>query len=135
VHQLTYISTAASTITSAAIDDILAASRRNNARDRITGLLIHDGKRFLQALEGHGPLVEAAYARITADRRHHAAVMLSFQQVSDRQFGNWEMASHATSRSPVDGALSSVVDALVADLSDRNMKALFSSFARIRKGK
>ena len=49
LRQLVYISTATP---GTAVDPapILTASRRNNARDRITGLLWFDGKRFLQAL-------------------------------------------------------------------------------------
>lgn len=75
--------------------DILTVSRRNNARDRITGLLYADAGRFLQALEGPEDAVEAAYARIRDDRRHHAIVLLSRQQVDRRTFGNWEMAHRA----------------------------------------
>jgi hypothetical protein len=52
VFQLTYISTAKAGIGDADIEAILGVSRVNNARDGITGLLVHDGVRFLQALEG-----------------------------------------------------------------------------------
>lgn len=75
--------------------DILTISRRNNARDRITGLLYADSGRFLQALEGPEDAVEAAYARIQQDPRHRAIVMLSRRTIDRRAFGHWEMAHRA----------------------------------------
>lgn len=74
------------------LDDILDRSRRNNRRDAITGLLHHRGRRFLQALEGPADRVEVTYARIAADPRHFAIVILSRRDVVDREFGDWSMA-------------------------------------------
>lgn len=51
---------------------ILTTSRRNNARDNVSGLLFFNGKRFLQALEGDDAMVDATYARIQRDPRHCA---------------------------------------------------------------
>ena len=133
MHQLIYVSTARAGTTAADVDAILAASRSNNARDNTTGLLIYDGKRFLQALEGYGPLVEAAFTRIKADPRHRAAVMLSFRENPDRQFGRWEMACQKVSPVSGDGTLAATVDALVAEVSDPNTRALFSGFARVNR--
>lgn len=133
MHQLVYISTARAGITDADVDAILATSRHNNRRDEITGLLVHDGKRFLQALEGYGPLVEAAFTRIKADPRHRAAVMLSFREVADRQFGTWDMACQRVSSAPAGGSLGDTVDALVAEVTNPSIRVQFSGFARIRQ--
>lgn len=131
MYQLTYISTARLVASSGSVDDILTVSRRNNARDGITGLLVHDGVRFLQALEGDEPVVRAAFERIKRDPRHRAAVLLSAREVECRQFGDWAMASEAVS--PRTGAVSmpQIVDALVTSVSDPAMRSLFSGFARI----
>lgn len=75
--------------------DILTISRRNNARDQISGLLYADRGRFLQALEGPEDAVEAAYERIRHDPRHRAIVLLSRRDVERREFGHWEMAHRA----------------------------------------
>ncbi|MDB5685753.1 MAG: hypothetical protein JWR77_342 [Rhizorhabdus sp.] len=131
LQQLTYISTARADLIDADIDAILAASRRNNRRDGITGLLVHDGKRFLQALEGYGPLVDAAFARIKADQRHRAAVLLSVQETDVRQFGEWDMASHRVATIADKADFAATVDALLADVTDRNLRAMIGSFARI----
>ncbi|KQM88584.1 activator of photopigment and puc with BLUF domain protein [Sphingomonas sp. Leaf23] len=89
--QLIYVSTARSGST-IDVDQILAVSQRNNRRDGITGLLHHRGRRFLQALEGAPDMVEKTYARIAADPRHFAIVILSRREVAAREFGDWAMA-------------------------------------------
>ncbi|WP_454886082.1 BLUF domain-containing protein [Sphingomonas oryzagri] len=131
MFQLTYISTAHADVRVTDVDEILNVSRRNNARDEITGLLVHDGVRFLQALEGDRQLVSAAFDRIRADPRHRATVILSERDVPARQFGDWAMASERAGLAS--GALSmpQIVDALVASVADANIRALFSSFARL----
>ena len=90
--QLVYISSS-TTRGLEGLDAILATSRRNNARDGITGLLYADGTRFLQALEGEGAAVEAAFARIRTDPRHRGVVVLSRRTIAVREFGPWDMAA------------------------------------------
>ncbi|WP_242141232.1 MULTISPECIES: BLUF domain-containing protein [unclassified Sphingomonas] len=133
MHQLSFISTARPGAAPIDVEAILASSRRNNARDSITGLLIYDGKRFLQELEGSGPLVEAAFSRIKNDTRHRATVMLSFREVDDREFGAWDMACQKVEAVSGDGSFGDMVDNLVDQVPDANTKALLSSFVRIKR--
>ena len=127
--QLCYISTARPNVSWDAVDDILAVSRRNNARDRITGLLLFNGKRFLQMLEGAPPLIETAYTRILKDPRHFAVVKLSERQIDEREFGGWDMAFERFA-----GGRRDEVGEKVAKLTQSaspNVKALFTSYAAI----
>jgi hypothetical protein len=130
--QLTYISTATPSLMIGDVEKILETSRRRNGADRITGLLVFDGKRFLQALEGEAPAVERAYARIRQDGRHRAVVQLSERQVEEREFGAWAMASHIIGPVVGDGDMVAMVDALTATIPDANTRALFRSFSRVR---
>ncbi|RVT39804.1 BLUF domain-containing protein [Sphingobium algorifonticola] len=130
MFQLIYISTAQNILPND-LDSILSISRRNNGRDGITGMLLFNGKRFLQALEGEEAPVMAAYKRIKCDHRHRASAILSSKAVDDRQFGNWAMASQRATRDTNDRSLIEAVDALVADVSDPNIRALFSSYVRM----
>ena len=134
MHQLTYISTARAALGEAEIDVILASSRRHNNRNGVTGILVYDGKRFLQALEGERDAVETTYLRIKADPRHRAAVQLSLRDIEKREFGRWEMAAHRSSYVATGGTIADDVDTLVADVPDANTRALFSSFARLIRG-
>jgi len=130
--QLTYISTATSVVTASDIAAILATSRRNNAAAQVTGLLLYDGHRFLQALEGPADAVNATYARVRADPRHRAVVLLSTREVTERAFGTWAMAAEQTAAA--DGTtLMAQIDALTAAMTDRSAQALFRGFARVRQ--
>jgi len=129
--QITYISTARPELPGEAIDEILAVSRRNNHADGITGLLLYDGYRFLQALEGEAGRVERAYARIKGDPRHRALVTLSSHEVTERAFGNWSMASQRVGIAS-GHTVAELVDSLTEQVADATVKTLFRSFARVR---
>lgn len=131
--QLVYISSARPGVGPADVDAILAASRRNNSVARITGLLVHDGRRFLQALEGDAEVVERTYARIQRDPRHRAIVLLSQRQVDTREFGAWAMASHLVGTGSDKASMVAAVDALTAQVPDPNTRELFRSFVRIER--
>lgn len=135
MHQIIYISTASGEATDGVVQAILNTSRRNNSRDGITGLLISDGKRYLQALEGDKALVEAAYARIKSDPRHKAVVILSNKLVGQPRFGCWDMAFMGSADTSDTPSLGEIVDRLVAEVSDPNIRALFSSFAHLDRAK
>lgn len=109
---------------------ILAVSRRNNRRDAVTGLLYADHARFLQVLEGPEDKVEAAFARIQADTRHRALVILSRRSVEVREFGDWDMAHYA----PGDDS-----DRLIERVShlaqgaSPDVRATFEGFVKLRR--
>lgn len=132
LHQLTYISTARATLLLSDVEQILQTSRQRNERDQVTGLLIFDGKRFLQALEGPIEAVEQTFSRIALDPRHRALVRLSSRGVETREFGNWSMGSHLTGPVTGNGDMVDHVDAMTAGLTDPNVRETLRSFARIR---
>jgi len=109
---------------------ILVMSRRNNARDQITGVLYSDGLRFLQVLEGPEEAVEQAFKRITRDTRHRAIVVLSRRTTHRREFGDWQMA-HRTPGEDAD-AFVARVGKIVARASD-DVRATFQGFAEVRR--
>ncbi len=132
--QLTYISTASPSLLMSDVEQILQTSRRRNALANVTGLLIFDGKRFLQALEGSFEAVEATFARIALDPRHRAMVKLSNRHVETREFGAWSMASHLVGPVTGSGSLADHVDAMTDSLTDPNVRKNLRGFARIRGG-
>ena len=128
--QLVYVSSATPGQKVADPAAILAASRANNSRDDITGLLYSDGTRFLQALEGPADKVEAAFARIKADPRHRAVVILSRREIDAREFGDWAMAHR------LPGGDADLFIERIARLSENaapNVKATFEGFAKVRR--
>lgn len=125
--QIVYISTAIGAIDTATI---LATSRRNNARDGLTGLLYTNGKRFLQVLEGEPANVERALARIDADPRHRAMVVLSSRDVTAREFGAWAMAERVAGDDA--DAFVARVRALIAQAAP-SVRATFDGFVQLHR--
>ncbi len=131
IQQLVYISTARGVIADADCREILAASRENNARDGITGLLVAGTTRFLQLLEGPPAAVRAAYARITADPRHFASVVLTERTVEARDCPEWAMGYVPCVSGQREG-LQSLVERLADPIADENVKAQFVGFGELQ---
>jgi len=127
MEQIVYISTSRTEPDQAMLDDILGASRRNNRRDGLTGLLVVGGRRFLQVIEGPAEVCEATYARIRADTRHFALVQLSRRAIEERSFGSWDMGCEQGSQY----SLIEAVGRLTDRLTDPYLKAQFLSFAQL----
>ena len=75
-----------------AVDQILTASKRNNASAGISGALMFTDGYFAQVLEGQRDAVEEVFERIQLDDRHADVQLLSFEAVDGRLFPNWAMA-------------------------------------------
>lgn len=131
IQQLVYISTIRGHPSLALFERILAASRRNNARDGVTGLLVAGGNRFLQLLEGPTEQVRGTYARIRADDRHFAAVVLSARMADRRQCPDWAMGYIVGGATHAHAPLGEIVDALVAPIEDKSLRAQFTGFAEL----
>jgi hypothetical protein len=132
VIQLTYISTATARMIDDDIQRILRVSRVNNAPLGVTGMLLYNGKRFLQTLEGKAEDVSAIYRRIEADSRHHGLVLLSSSDIGERTFATWAMAGLRVEGDSDSEELVRQVEALTAGIPDRAVRAHFRSFAAVR---
>jgi len=90
LSQYLYISTAPD-LTREEVDDILASSARNNPSRGITGLLLYNGRHFLQLLEGDESQLVALMTKIAYDPRHSGVSMLGRKEVEDRACPDWAM--------------------------------------------
>ena len=71
---------------------IVEAARPSNARNEITGVLLHTTNRFAQVLEGPPPAVTRLYGPIAADGRHEDVRLIALEEIEDRSFSTWAMA-------------------------------------------
>lgn len=124
---LVYVSTATNLITQGEIDRILEASRRNNEQVGITGLLLYNGRRFLQALEGSELDVRTTYERIKADPRHRGLTIIASRENGERMFGDWAMAARRVGGDTDLDDLRAQVDAMTADLAP-SLRAHFNRY-------
>jgi hypothetical protein len=70
---------------------ILDSSRKNNTKHGITGVLVVAGDSFIQVLEGGRAQVCETYNHIAQDKRHMDVTILSFEEITQRNFEGWSM--------------------------------------------
>lgn len=95
LQELIYTSVAHADGNDEDVKNILASSQRNNAALSVTGLLLFDGQRYIQILEGDSTNVDSLFEVISQDSRHHDLELLHKGQVKGRSFENWRMAYEA----------------------------------------
>jgi len=102
IFRLTYLSRPVKPFTDADFDDIETKSvAANHARD-VTGLLIVNGDRILQILEGREDAVRELYAKIEADSRHTVTKLVSALEDEVRLLLTWSMVVRKVTGTPPD---------------------------------
>lgn len=96
--RLLYASRAASTMGEHELATILRQSREHNPAAGLTGLLCYTEGIFMQVLEGGRQAVNARYKAIIDDARHRDVILLSYEEIGERQFAGWAMGSVNLSR-------------------------------------
>lgn len=92
LYNVVYCSRAAAGVDDAAVERIIAASRRHNPARGITGLLVFGSGIFFQWLEGPRDNVVELMATLKTDPRHENVVSLSTtEEVRERLFPDWDM--------------------------------------------
>jgi len=89
--RLIYCSRAVPGIDHEELAAILKASRANNAKLGITGVLCLSGGFFIQVLEGGRGAVNRLYNRIVVDGRHADVTLLGYEEVGERRYAGWSM--------------------------------------------
>ena len=92
LSRMLYVSTAVGPVTTAVTGTILRSAKAFNAAAGITGVLCQGRGVYLQVLEGERSQVDALFARIALDKRHHKVVLRQQQDISRRHYGKWAMA-------------------------------------------
>lgn len=124
--RMLYVSGASAPMSDADIQDILAASRRNNQRDGITGMLLWADGVFIQVLEGEPQMVRSVYRRIQADDRHRNLMLVLEQEADNRMFSQWSMGfKQLDSEKAVDQKLFQISRNTLADRIVSNDDGLF----------
>jgi hypothetical protein len=133
---LIYASTALRRLDAPALLGLLEQSRQDNAACGVTGLLLHEDGHFFQVLEGPQSVVEALYARIRQDPRHHKTVLIVQEPIARRAFGDWRMAFDDVSAQQLAG-IEGLADffsagSCFAELGSGRAKKLLAAFKRGR---
>ncbi len=84
----------------AALDALLLQARARNRALGVTGMLLFDGRQFLQLLEGPPDAVEAVWKSIRQDPRHHDIRILGQTVLPARLCAGWDMQFFAHAAGP-----------------------------------
>ena len=87
-----YVSTIAPAACVSVVSTIAMRARVSNAVRSITGMLIFDGIRFCQYLEGSKDELIALFERISKDSRHAAVTMIHHGPLQERRFKKFSLA-------------------------------------------
>ena len=88
---LAYTSRAKLDLTERDLSDVHLSARRCNALDGVTGLLVFDGIRFLQIIEGAEVAIDELVERLRRDQRHTALEVRDVRLMEARSFSGWSM--------------------------------------------
>jgi hypothetical protein len=120
LYNVVYCSRATAGVDDAAVDRIIATSRRGNPARGITGLLVFGSGIFFQWLEGPRDNVTELMAMLQTDTRHENIVPLSAtEEVRERLFPDWDM--ELVTATDIRDVL---LDALSEAKDEKNAKAL-----------
>lgn len=89
MHLVVYTSRAKRPFSYVDLVHLRAFSASVNRVTGITGLLVSDGSRFIQSLEGDAGAVDATMNRIAKDPRHDNICYIEDRETERRQFGQW----------------------------------------------
>lgn len=92
LYELIYVSTFDETAPVTVVADIAIKARRFNEANDITGLLVFDGMRFCQQLEGSQKQVLALLERIREDPRHTNLEVVHHGHLAQRRFRRFSLA-------------------------------------------
>ena len=96
---LVYVSAFTAPMTDAALEQLVLQSRERNAREGVTGVLLHSEGSVIQCLEGPEPAVRATFERIVRDPRHGGIFVAVEEPVAERTFPSWMMGHLQVTRS------------------------------------
>lgn len=130
VHQIVYFSTASGRQDAIVTAGIVAVSRDCNLRDKISGLLVAGGHRYLQVIEGPTTKVDALMARIRRDDRHVGVTVLVRRPIERRSFAGWSMAFGAEPQLDEFATFHDLAGEMRTLVVDPRLRAQIDCFAR-----
>lgn len=131
VYQIVYLSRARYALDEAQVVELATLAAGRNQLVGVTGLLLYDGARFIQALEGPQDAVIATMERIVSDDRHDMIRYFNRGSSNDRQFGDWSMDFK---RAPGGCCSTEFLDRVKEDVNsvrDPHLRAAFIGFAAL----
>ncbi|WP_312736819.1 BLUF domain-containing protein [Stenotrophomonas sp.] len=91
LRAIAYVSQARPDLSAERLQTLVNDATRFNRMAGVTGVLLHDGQRFLQYIEGPPDGIDSVYERILQAGSHVDIVELARGRLGQRQFPYWSM--------------------------------------------
>jgi hypothetical protein len=91
LHAIAYASQAVPGLSTEQLEQLVERSADRNKLAGVTGLLLFDGWRFLQYIEGPDDGLAVIYSRITYSPLHNDVIELARGRVAQRRMPYWSM--------------------------------------------
>jgi hypothetical protein len=91
LRSVTYSSRAVLPFSDESFRQLGLEAARLNALDGVTGLLVFNGTRFCQTIEGGQSAIEDLLGRLRRDVRHRDLTVLNDAPLAERRFRSWDM--------------------------------------------
>jgi hypothetical protein len=131
MHRVVYVSRACPCVLSNGALEIATCAQDWNSAHEVTGLLLFDGERFLQAVEGPRQAVLPLMDRIGADRRHQLVQIVENRPVQSRLFPDWSMRFKHVGEQQAGEDFLSEVKLATSRIENAQVQALFIGFATL----
>ena len=131
IYRIVYMSRATEILSDLEVQDLAdRASAANKAR-LVTGLLLFDGRRFMQAIEGDQATLEQLMIRIQKDPRHDMIAIVSDGPAVRRKFGTWSMSYKRVGEGCCTTGYLHQVKSQMVDIPNVELQAAFIGFAKL----
>lgn len=138
--RIIYLSQQAKPLSMDAFDSLCLKASEFNRKVGISGLLLSNGKEFMQCIEGPETAVKSLYSKIQLDVRHRDIRLLFSSSVSGRIFDGWSMQGSHVSGIPMQTGADSVYRLLDHRLQQSwrslgdGAVELIGQYARVKQG-
>jgi hypothetical protein len=90
LQTICYFSNAQFNLSADGLEKLFSKTKANNARNKITGILIYRSGNFLQILEGEKAATERLYNSILKDERHKNVIKIIDSKIEDSIFTDYK---------------------------------------------
>jgi hypothetical protein len=131
IYRVAYISRCLVHMADLDLADLQRRAARTNERNNVTGLLLFDGVRFIQAIEGEKVKVEATMRRIAEDKRHDRLDYINRGPANQRRFEDWSMLCKRVGPGVQNRDFLDAIVSRMLTVQDPNLQAAFIGFAKM----
>ncbi len=103
MYHIMYISKATVVVPQDELIEMVVQWRRNNERDKITGMLLYSGDHYVQLIEGPVENLKKLFSKITQDYHHTDIIKLADGVITQRSFADWTMGFESVAEESLAG--------------------------------